>query len=45
MVMLGKCFKEIARRSVKYYIVTRGWADDNMLDWLRYIQVAEREKH
>ena len=45
MVMQSKCFREIARCSVEYCIVTGGWADDNMLDWVRYIYVSKREKH
>ena len=32
------------RRSVKYYIVTRSLADDNMLDRPRYIYVRKRKK-
>ncbi len=43
MVMQSKCFREIARRSVKYYIVTWSLADDNMLDWVRYIYVSKRK--
>lgn len=35
---------DCTRRSVKYYIVPRSLADDNMLDRPRYIYVCKRKK-
>lgn len=43
MVMQSKCFREIARCSVKYYIVTWSLTDDNMLDWARCIYFSKRK--
>lgn len=47
MVMQSKCFrgeKKTAGCSVKYYIVSRSLADDNMLAGARYIYVSKRKK-
>lgn len=41
----GELLGEIARRSVKYYIMTRSLADDNMFEPARYIYGSERETH
>ena len=42
--MQSKCFREIARRSVKYYIVTCSLADVNMLDCVERIYVGKRKE-